>query len=455
VTLLPLLATLAAAPLPRAASPADVAVFIPHLDNLTALAAWGEKAGARSVLLRPGTWTSEFGAFFFVDPTRADSLTAAGLYPKGDATVSRIGDGRLTCAALADVALFRRRSDERLKLLGEVEHKSERGVEWALARLEKTLRAGYAIKGRYGCSFAGPARVEALATEAGARVQSPSPTAGWPSAGTVWVKAPQGSIALRATPTDLVAEAKPSRSLAADLAAAGPSPYAALAPSGLLFARARIKAAAVAPWAHTLVASLGSVCPACGAPDVSADVDALAALFTGNVLLRVDRAQVKGTLRSAAERYFSARHAYLFELSTPADALPVVAHLAQTLGAKTDGDAFALGVPGGVLRFGIRESHFFLANDEAALQRIATATSAPAATQGHGLEAWLDPRLAAQALGQIPLLDILGSSELASLFAVGTEVGPLLGITDSVSASADAPSRITLTWRLSAGASPE
>src|SRR5690242_7466328 len=96
-----LAAVLATSPQPRAHPRAEPAVYIPHLDRLSGLVAFLERAGGYSTLFRPSTWKKDF-LLLPVDPTRTDSLVAAGLDPRGSATVSAVGDGIIACASVRD-----------------------------------------------------------------------------------------------------------------------------------------------------------------------------------------------------------------------------------------------------------------------------------------------------------------------------------------------------------------
>jgi hypothetical protein len=167
----------------------------------------------------------------------------------------------------------------------------------------------------------------------------------------------------------------------------------------------------------------------------------------------VDRLQVRDSLRTPSSRYFALKHAYLAELSQPAAASAALAKLSALPGARAANEGYVLTVDGGDVLVGVHERHLFLANDSAALAAALSAVPDKPGKSAHGAEIWLDPQLAAKALRQVTLLDLMSSAELASLFAAGTELGPLLVITDQITAWADGggeAQRTSLTWTLKA-----
>jgi hypothetical protein len=447
-------AVLAAAPLPRVAAHADASVFIPRLDKLEALGAFASRAGERTTLFRPSSWTPEFHPLLPVDPTRRASLTAAGMDPAGDATVSWIREGKLSCVSLADAALFQKRADERLAELGTVTRKSDGGVTLVTTALETTVRAGYALEGRTACSFTngGPT---SLAGEAQKRAKRGAVSTEWQRAlslpGVAFGIGRGVTVGVRSTPSVLTVAGKGGHWPLPALRAPGLSPYGAMTPTGLLFARAEVDPRAVPDLAHWLAGQVATVCSGCAPGSLDAVAEKLAVVLTGNVLLRVDRAEVTRPLKTPAGRFFALRQASLAELAQPEAAAGLLAAVGQLSGARAEGEGFILPVTGGELLVGVHGVHLYIANDLRALKSALDASSANPGKQAHALEAWVDPALVAKALRQVSLLDVMTSEALASLFALGTEVGPLLGITAHISAWVDGAGdtqRGEMTWAL-------
>jgi hypothetical protein len=450
------LATLAAAPTPRAASHSDTVVFVPRLDKLDGVGAFTARAGERSVILRPASWSPEFHPLLYLEPTRPESLSQNGVDPAGDATVSFIGEGRMSCLSLADPALFEKRAQEALSGLGTVSRKKTGSTWLVTATLESTLRGGYALSGRYACAFRHPldAGAKALALEASARVARPGPAGDLATAlslhGAVFGTSSGAAWAVNATDQTLTLEVKSPRSPLPSLRAPSTNIYGGMSSTGLFFARAQIGRGELPRLADVLVAQVLAVCPPCNRAELSALSEQLAPLMTGNLAVRLDRLEVKDSLRTSTGRYFALRHAYLAELSDPAAARALLARLAAQKGAQAEGDGYVLTVPGGRIEVGVAGPHLYVANDPVALKAALGAVPDKPGKGAHGAEGWLDPRLAAHALGQISLFDVMSSQELASLFAASTELGPLLGITSQVVAHADgaAPPVWSASWTL-------
>ena len=129
-----LLMTVAAPSGPRALPDSDLVVYAPRLDRLAGLNAFLTRAGERSVMLRPSSYSSDFHPLLPVDPLRTESLLAAGIDPAGPATVNVRGETRVTCTLLRDVALFEKRARERLEMLGTVSPLRAPHVTGLLAR---------------------------------------------------------------------------------------------------------------------------------------------------------------------------------------------------------------------------------------------------------------------------------------------------------------------------------
>jgi hypothetical protein len=185
------------------------------------------------------------------------------------------------------------------------------------------------------------------------------------------------------------------------------------------------------------------------------------AQLTGQVLLRVEEVRSRGSLRSAAQRLFAPRQALAAEVRDAARVRTALAPLARLPGARALPDGLALDVPGGTFTLRLAGRHLVVGNDaavtEALLSALARPTAGPPAPLAHGVDFTLDPRLVARGLAQVSLLDVVASRELAALFAVGAELGPLLRVSEPAQGWIDggspgAPHRFSLRWRLPAAA---
>jgi hypothetical protein len=142
----------------------------------------------------------------------------------------------------------------------------------------------------------------------------------------------------------------------------------------------------------------------------------VAPLLTGNVALFVARVKVTQGLRTGEARYFAVKHVLLAEVS---DAAAVKALLGGI-------DEAALATRKGKLEVGLAGSTLYLSNDAAAKDAALRALEGAGGAQAHAGEAAIDPKLLADGLSQVPLLEALQAPELAGLVAAATELGPLL-----------------------------
>lgn len=459
---------LALAASPRDLPGAEPVLFVPRLGRLAELAPFFRTAAKDSALFRVEGWRNEFYPLLNVDAFDPESLRQGGLDPKGSATLSFAGAARVTCAALGDVARFEEKSGERLAAFGAPWKGSSEGAKLVGALRGTTVVAGYALRGKEACTAISdgesvePVLQQAAKLLAG-KLRSSRP---WKAIqalpGEAYLSSARGALALRADAgPQLIAEgtADRLRQLPA-LAAASKSPYGALKPSGLAFARAQVRPEAAAEVAQLVAQQVSALCAACDAAALDAVTAQLAPLFTGNVLLRVDKARVRQSLRKASARYFALRHAYLAELERPDEATRALATVAgwsmatpfSSLPQSDAFDGFALKVEGGELYVGVRGSHLYFGNDAGAVKVAAALPSGESAPQGHAAELYVDPALVAKGLEQLNLLDVVGAPELAGLFAAGVELGPLLSHSEQVWLWAEPASgnsqRFRAAWRL-------
>lgn len=454
-----LVATLGAAPLSH--PDASVAVYAPRLDRLGAVLPFFRAAGERASLFSPSTWRGDFDPLLWIDPSDPESLQRAGLDAQGSVTVSAVASTRLSCHTLADVKLFEQRAAEKLAGVGGGKWSEKLdGVSLVGATELSRVVAGYALRGREVCTAGGQGfPIDRLLRDAAKLLARPQVAAGWRQAqslpGVAFFLERAGYGALSSSGRDRVTlTGRTTRLPVPPLAGAGPSIYADLAPSGLAFARARIAPAGLPAVTGTLVRQVIEVCPSCDEAALRQLAHELEAQLTGNVLLRVDHVKVRESLRTAPARYFAVRHAYLAEVKSAESAKKALGALAAWPQAHPVEGGFSLAVKGGEVRVGLWGTHLFVANDEAALKKVQDALPARPGQSPHGAELTVDPRLLGRGLGQVSLLDVVAASELASLFALGTELGPLLLHSERISGHADSRPEgghaVSGTWVLEA-----
>lgn len=455
-----LAAMVAASPQPRASSRAEPAVYVPRLDRLSGLAAFLERAGSHSSLLRPSAWTRQFHPFLPVNPTSAESLSSAGLDPRGAATVSVVGESVIACASVRDAKVFTALADRRLAELGTVQRSVVRGVTRVLASEPGSKAAGYALTANQECSVSGREPLGPLLDEA-ARLAS-RPAAGplknlGTLSGSVHAASRQGTISLEGKAGELRVRGRLSGAGMPRLGGGGESPYGRMASSGLLFVRAHVATSSLQQAASVLAAQVAGACRACDRRALFDLAAALANHLTGHVLLRVDRALPGGPLRTPGDRYFALKHVYVAELSHPEEVDRLLGRLLKLKQARKTKAGYTLAGAGGRIEVGRRGRHLYLGNDSTAIRTTLAALPDGPGKVAHGLDFAADSPRLARTLGQVSLLDALEVPELAALFAAAIELGPLLAATRRMSGWADgAPGgahRFFVVWSLGAARS--
>jgi hypothetical protein len=321
--------------------------------------------------------------------------------------------------------------------------------------LEGTLLAGYVRKGNASCAVASTRNARPLLEAAVAAVSNPKVGGGWGQlrglSGAMFFVTRDGIAGLDGTARTLTVDGR-ARLPAPGLVKGGLSPYAISGNPGLVAIRAQVAKSDLPGAVRSLTGSIAAMCTRCGRADVAALEQAIAERLTGHVSLLVHALNVSGRLRSEADRYFALRHAWLAEVDDAAAAKAALERARRLPGARPTGAGFAIVVQGGEIHLGLHGRHLFVANDSTALKAALDAIPPQPSPLAHGAEATLDPVRASRALASISLLDVIGSREMAGLFALGTELGPLLSITESVRANADgdgsAGHRIGMTWTL-------
>lgn len=442
---------------PHAPPDAD-ALYVPRLDALPQWVPFLDQAGERSVFLRREGWRDEVHPLVQVDLTRPDSVLDAGLDPAGPYTLFSLPEGTGACAELKDQKRFQTRAAERLLTLGTPATETKNGVTqgWAVDPLGRSLGA-YAIKGKTVCAVRSTqGRAKAALPALVAAINATPSTTHWKRAkglpGQAVLISKYGVVGVGAHGRTATLEAKSAAAPVVTFKNAGPSPFAGMAPKGVLVARLRTDAQGAATQARVVAKLVGQVSPR-SREALEAAVTAIAPALSGNALVWVRDVRVKGSLRSITGRLFAPRGVMLAELKDVAAVKGALAALAQAPGAKplADGEGVSILVQDGELTAGVRGSVFFLANDGAAREAAFQALPKTAGTQAHGAELELDAQALAKGLAQVPLFDAMGSPELAGVLALSVEAGPLLESTEKLSAWVDSDGlghKGQLTWSL-------
>jgi hypothetical protein len=456
--------TLAAAPAPRAATSADTLVHIPRLDALASLSTFMERAGKDAALLRPAAWYAELHPFLSLDPRRPETLTAAGIDPAGPLTLSLDNTGRVSCSRLTDPKAFQARAADVLDAEGrEVKPSTAGGVTTVSVARDMGGHAGYALKGNEVCAFSslgggfvddGAGKV--LLKEASRLVSRAAKPDARLSAvpGLLYLVVPGRKLVMgvSASDTELRLEGSSAGLPLPSFQAPGTSPYGAMKPDGLLFSRARVAPASLSHAVGSVSGRLQQVCPECPPSEVDALARTVARYLTGHTLLRVEEVKVRGSLRSPEGRFFAPRQALAAELTDAGAVKAALASLAKFPGATALEDGHALSVKGGTLLVRLAGRHLVVGNDEAATQTLLAALPPQGAKLERAVDFTLDPKRVSQGLAQVSLMDVMKDKQMAGIFAIAVELGPLLGKSERLTGWLDsAPGnthRFSLTWAL-------
>lgn len=446
----------ASAPAPRAAASADTVVHVPRLDQLAGLSAFLDRAGQHAALLRSSSWSPEFHPFLALDPTRPETLTASGVDITGGATVSLRPDGRVTCLRLSDATVFQARAKTALETGGALKTATSKGVTTASAPSASGGRAGYALKGQDVCAFASPGTGDALLKEVTKLVGSaPKPDARMAKLpGTVFIAQGARVMGLDGTAKGLQVEGLATQLPLPPFKTGSVSPYGAMKPEGLLFSRAQVAPAGLSQAVGGLTSQVQRLCAGCPKDEVSAVARAVTQHLTGNVLLNVSNVKVRDSLRTPEGRFFAPRQALAAEVTDAAAVKAALAPLAKFPGAKAMDDGWALPVKGGTVFLRLQGKQLVVGNDDTVVQGLLAAVPAQGAKLPRPAEFTVDPKLVARGLSQVSMLDIMSDGQLAGLFALSAEVGPLLAASERMTGWLDsAPGgghRFSLTWTLPA-----
>lgn len=452
-----LAAALAAAPAPRAAASAQTVVHVPKLDALSGLSSFLTRAGTHAALLRPEAWRAELHPFFVLDPTKPETLSAVGLDPAGPATLSLRQDGRVSCMRVADAKTFQAKAAEAIASAGGEAAKpvTSKGVTTVNTKRAAGGSMGYALKGKEVCSFgATELGGSALAKEAAklvgkapaqdARLGKVPGVAYFASGGTV--------VGLDGTGSVLKVEGTAVKLPLPPLQPRGASPYGTTKLDGMLFSRAAVAPAGVTESVGSMGATLQAVCPTCPKEQVQAMAAAVAKQLTGQMLVNMDNVQVRGSLRTPEARFFAVRQALAAEVTDAAAVKSALAPLSGFPGASAVEDGWVLAVKGGSVFVRLKGKQLVVGNDEAVTQATVAALTDTGGKLERAADFSLDPKRLARGLQQVSLGDVLADEQLAALFAISSELGPLLArserITGWMESAPGNAHRFSLTWTL-------
>ncbi len=451
--------TLAAAPAPRALASANPVVHIPQLDKLSGLQAFMSRAGTYAALARPSTWSSEFHPFLTLDPMRPETLSAAGMDPAGSATLSFINRGKVSCARLTDPKLFQAKAAEALATGGAVKTNTTKGVTTASAP-RGTGRAGYVLKGSEVCSFSTQYDDDDLLKDT-VKLMGKAPAADarlGKLPGAVFVLHGSVVVGLDGTVDRLQAEGIATRLPLPPFQASSASPYGAMKQEGLLFSRAQVAPEGLSQAVGSVRYSVQQVCAACPADEVDAVAKVVTQQLTGHLLVLVDSVQAKASLRTPEGRFFAPRQAIAAQVKDTARVKQALAPLASFPGAQALEDGYSLALRGGSVFVRQKGQHLVLGNDEAVVKSLLDSLSTQSARLPHAVDFIVDPKRVARGLSQVSLMDVMGSQQLAGLFAVSAELGPLLSNSERFTGWLDSlpggGHRFSLAWTMPASGKP-
>ena len=443
----PTLVMVLLAGVPKAPPDAELVVYVPHLDALSTVTPFFRAAGSRSPLMRVESWRGSALPLLAVDVTSQESLSAAGIDPKGPLTVSKVAERTVSCVALGDAARYAKRVSETLGAMGKITTRQESGVPISLVRdsLDRVL-AAVATQGRESCVVVG----DGLSVEkqlpllARALVKPASPPGAalgdkLPGVATAFVAdgARTGALSVSAKGLRLTMDARARGLRLHPLQGAGASPYASFAPEGMAVLRARFAPSGMPALAGEIARDL----PMATLTPLAAE---LGALLTGNTAVVVSHVSVTSGLRSPAARFFATRVAFLAETRDPDAARRLLDAL----------DRKGLSLREGRVDVTVEGSTIILSNDETVKARALAALASSAGQQAHAAELIATPPLVARGLSQVPLLEVVQAPELALVLTVSTELGGLFLASESFTGWVDPAGaglhRAQATWVLDA-----
>ncbi|MBK7859374.1 MAG: hypothetical protein IPJ65_12275 [Archangiaceae bacterium] len=439
---------------PRGPADFDQVIYLPRLNQATQFSEFLRVGGERSVLLRSENWREAVHPVLRFDITRPETAAAVGIDETGPLTLIIRKDLEVSCVTVKNLERFTAACADRIKALGTPFKKTEGGVTTVGARdaLDRVL-IGYVVKGNETCTARMQGKsVDAVLPEIAKWLGKTPATGTWKllanQPGVGFLLTQRGVVAMNAEGLTASATARGELSLGG-LAGGGTSPYGAMSMNALMVAKVRADPSATAPVLDEVSLRLLSLCAACEPGPFKLAARGLSPTLTGSAVLVVSKVKVTTSLRSEPGRFFALRSAMFAETHSPAEALKAIKELAVLRGAKLleDGSGVSIILKEGEVRLGVRGTNVFASNDPTVLEAAYKALPTAPAAMTHGAEVSIDPKLLAQGLAQVPLMDAVQSTELAGALAAGAELGPLLLSTERISGWADAQ-RAYLMWKL-------
>ncbi|MFT3710672.1 MAG: hypothetical protein QM817_23870 [Archangium sp.] len=434
---------------PKAPGDAPVVGYAASIDKLASLLPFFEKAGTRSVLLRPENWKTDAHVLIDVDVTSLDALKLNGIDATGPLTRGQVGDAAMSCVRIANLDAYRKGCDAKLARLGEVFEKVESGVSvYATRDPIGRVMAAYTVQGKDSCALNGHGRsVETLLPMLAKATSKPATAPAWnltskvPGALQFVIPggATTGVAAMNVKELELTVDARVKNAPFAQFAGGGASPFGAFRSSGAMAVfRGRVSKAQV----PTLVEQVVRFMP--GGAGLLPVAKQVAPYVTGNTAVLLSHVKVSQGLRTREARMFAVKAALLAEVS---DAAAV-----KTLVDSLDGGLLRFAQ--GSLLVSLEGNVLVVANDESARAKAVAALASANGKQLHGLEFDIEPKAVAKGLQQVPLLEAVQAPELAALVAASTELGPLLVASEKINGWLDSASDAThvgkLVWQLDA-----
>lgn len=446
--------------MPRTHTKAEASIYIPNLRRFDGVAQFLHQAGPYAALLRTENWREHMHPILQLDLTVPEEVEGAGLARDGSATLNLFPGTRMSCVQLAEPNVYMQQMDSQLRILGEPVTRMEGGLKLQGAQLGGNRFAGYVISKNEACAVTSEtgqgekwlreAAKLLLRTPQGPRVTSQ---------GALYAQTPYGLLTLQGAASTLQVSFRTQAPSLRHAKKMNSSPYGTLKSEGLGVFRTHLTALGLQDVVARLRDSLPEICPTCPAAEVGLFLSRLVPHLSGHMALYADKVKAGSSLRTPADRYFALKHVLFFETKNPRAIDDALRGLAKMENATQDNSGMvSLFSAAGNWLIGRQDNHVFVANNEASLKLGLAALPPKSTPVFHATEFEGNPKFLAKGLRQVNLLDVLGTPELASLFAAGVEVGPLLAQSEKMTGWAEnTPSGqqdFFLQWTLDAQAFP-
>jgi len=438
----PLLALtlLGSTPTPRSA------VIVPHAQSLAEARAFLTSASLYAPSLTPGPLGRSLGAPLALDVLDLSAWADAGLDVNG--SVSMFSFSRslaVVVVPVKDANKVLERARANLPSAGTVTEEKKGGITTLIARRPNRdaseIAGGIAIGKKSAAIWFGGNDASIL--KAALTAKPPNPERAKGLAGSIQVlgegTSPSTGFALGLAPSASGMNVEGRVDTGKPLVAESPhDAFAKLAPAAALMAHGTLSPSALAISRGQAEAQLKVVVSALGIPVVPPQLDALLSQFSGPAALLITGLDPdRGAGSTDLDRYFLVSHAYAAQVKDPAKTAANLDALTALLGqlpnapwqqttAPVPGKHALLRVrPGRVVWFGLAGDVLYAANDANARDALLNALGTSGGSDVHGGQVVLDGVRTAQSLGHLSLLDAARSTEMAAIFALALEAGPL------------------------------